>query len=261
VASGSDHFVLLESENPDPAGPVLVDSGAAAQIRKDEAQGLLDQARSSAGAGDYERALGLLEDISSDYADVSSVCAAAKREADNCRLKLGEALYEKARDAVERTKDFTAALRWLDMIEKEYARGGKLQEKAEKLRETTLAALDKNRNELRYQTLLTNMGKALDRGDLPQAEKLLADLKALVAEGFEPSEGGGGSQQAEAYYAGRLADAQAKFSIDKKVLESHLKQGNYEQAREKVEEIKERFPEHPEIAELEDLLAAEPAGP
>jgi hypothetical protein len=255
-------FLVVEAANPDAPGPELVDEGAAAEARVAEAKSLLERARGLMDDKDYDRAQLNLQKIIADYSQLEGIRAEAEQQMAACRRKMAEALYEKARVAVEQRKDFSAALRWLDMVEEEFSDIEGVVARAKQLRETTQAELEKNRSQLRYQNLLTSAGTALQQGNLPQAEQALNELRQLVQTGLEGVEGTPAPSEVLAEYTARLNDIREKFEIDRKVLESHLKQQSYERAREKLQQMKEKYPAHPEMEELEkSVQPGEQAGP
>lgn len=256
------HFLVREAADPHGEGPVLVDTTVAQEVKRSEVRELLAQGRGLMTEGQYEKAFALLQDAAGRYPELTDLTDEAAREVAKCRGYMAEGLYQKARDAAEDEQDFTAALRWLDMLENEFSEmeAGegvrRVLQKAKELRVTTAEGLQRHRDLLQYRTVLKDLDAALSRGNLPRAEELLADLHQFSRKGLEPEADLPPPADALQDYAEKIGTALAGYEIDKKVLESHLKQGNYEQARVKFREIKETFPQHPDIDKLEELVSA-----
>ncbi|MHC4479525.1 MAG: tetratricopeptide repeat protein [Planctomycetota bacterium] len=249
-------FLLVEADDPEGPAPELVDDGASRELRIKEAEALLERALALMKRGEYERAFTTFQEVKAGYADLAAVSEEAERSAAECRNMLAEALYEKAQEAYEKKEDYGEALKLLDRIRDEYPDADSVVRKAAQLRRATEYALSRSRAQLRYETLLGDLKAALDEGNLPRAEELLGELGRISREGLEPRAGSPSPAQALLDYGKQLEKGKGRYEIDKKVLESHLRQDNHEQAREKLEQMRQRFPRHPEMSELEKLVAS-----
>lgn len=246
----SGTLLVVPAADPSLEGPLLVDLSGTEEAEKAEIRQLLDQGKEQMKSGDYEKALSTLEDARTKYPELRDLCNEASRQEADCRRQYAAKLYDQAQQAVERDKDFTTAQRLLDRIEGDFADIDEVVKKAKALRGTFDKALAEHRKQLQYAALLKDLPAALEIGDLPRAGQLVSDLRKLSEEGLKPDTGSVLPAAALAEYDKKLQDAEGKYAVDKQVLESFLKAGNYDQAREKLRQMKERFPGHPDIQGL-----------
>lgn len=251
AAKAAHPLLLREAEGACEQGPVLVEQhGEEERLQKAEAA--LERARDQADGGRYEDAVDALENVLEQYPDLTEATRQAREEMRRYRRKLGEQLYERAERALEEEQDFARTLSLLDRLVQECA-GTSAAERAPELRERAQAALERFRRRASYQALLDQIEKALETGNLPEAESKLEEL-AGYSEDFEAPEGMPEPAAAYRGLSGELKSARDKYRVDRQVLESFLKQGNIERAREKLQQIEEEFPRHPENTELERLV-------
>jgi len=247
-------LLVVPAADPSLEGPLLVDVSGTEEAEKGEIRGLLDQGKELMKNADYEKALSTLEEARTKYPELRDLCNEASRLAADCRRLFAAKLYDQAQQAVERGKDFTTAQRLLDRIEGDFADVEEVMKKAKVLRATAEKALAEYRKQLQYAALLKDLPGALEIGDLPRAEQLVGELRKFSEEALKPEGGLTPPAAALAEYDKKLQDAQGKYDVDKKVLESFLKEGNYEQARVKLGQMRERFSGHPEIEGLAKQL-------
>ena len=255
-AKYTSEFLLVEAADPDGNGPVLVDSSANLDAQRADLERLMEEARGLRGAQEDEKAMALLQKAVERYPDLGERTTEALKQLAECRKKIANDYYEKARRAAEQDNDYALAMRHLDTIERDYADIGDVVRRAGDLRKTAQAALDERRAQTRYETILTNLAAAVQVGNLPQADELMAELKRLKDKNFQPKGDLQSPEAAIAQYEKQIRTAQQSYDGDKRILEVHLKQGHMEQARQKLSQIKQRFPGHPEISELEESVTA-----
>ena len=252
----ASRFILVPASDPQIEGPLLVDRRSEQEARRKEALTLLEQGRALMQKQDYERALTVLTEAATKYPGVEDLSAEAGREAASCRALLAKAYCDKARRALEEEKDFAAATKWLDTVEKDFGDVTDVRDRVRQLRQATTEALAVHREQMRYQSLLSDLDAALTHGNLPRAEELLATLETFSDRDFALGEGVPAPRAALRDYGHRLNDVTTQFQVDTQVLEAHLKRRNLEQARAKLQEMKKAFPEHPGMEELTQKVAA-----
>ena len=249
----ADSFHLMEAAEPDGEGPLLVDASATEQGRRDEVQALLNLGRTLVNEQQYDKALPVFEDAAARYPELTALCAEADVEAGRCRKRMAQDILAKAERAADQG-DYTTAMRWLDDIEADHADVADVMAAALTLRRTTQKDLEKSRAVGTYLTLLADAESHMDKGDLPAVRRDIEEIgkidkSKLLPEGYEPS-----PQVALADLTGRLKKQQSRYSIDRTVFDSQMKQADHEAARRTLEAIKRRFPEHPAIGSLEKQL-------
>lgn len=249
-------LTLEEAADPNAPEPVLVDRSGADEGKRQEVRTLIEAGRDLVKRGENEKALGVLQEAGSRYPELTDVCAEAGRELAECRKRVAAKLYEDARTAADQDKDFTTALRLLDRIEKEFSDADETARKARDLRRVVQQKVGENRAQAQYEMLLADLKAALGEGNLPQAEQMVAGLRQFTEQQFEPPAGLPAPSDALAEYEKQVQDAVNAYDVDRKVLESYVKQGKQEDARTKLDQIKERFPAHPDLAKLEELVKA-----
>lgn len=260
-AKYAGQFLLVPAADPEAEGPVLVDTTGSEEAQKADVRAQLDAARELTKKGQYEDALAALEAAQGKYPDLKDLNDEMGGEIAQCRRQLADKLYQDARKAVDQNADFTTALRLVDRIEREFAEVDDVVKKAQALAQDAQKARSAQLAQARYEALLTDLPAAIDQGNLPRAEQLVGDLEQFKATGFAPQGGLVKPEAALADYSKKLADAQGRYDVDKKVLESFLKQQDYEQARAKLDQMHQRFPSHPELGELaKQVPPATPAG-
>jgi chromosome segregation ATPase len=203
-----------------------------------------------------EKAAGILQEVGIRYPDLSDVCRQAERVLTQCRRKLADALYERAERAAKERKDFSAALGSLDKLEADFPDFADVLQKAKDLRAATQQSLDKYRAQTRYRALVADVTVALQGGSVPRTRELLSELEGLIQKGIEPEADLPVPQDAWQGYQTRLKALEARYDVDRKVFEAHLKQGNVQEARAKLDEMRGRYPLDPGAEELEKMLPA-----
>jgi len=252
----SSDLKLEEAADPSATEPVLVDTSSADEGKRQEVRGLLNVGRNLMKRGEHEKALVIFEEAGGRYPELTDVCAEAGRELSECRKVVAGRLYEDARVAVERDKDFTTALRLLDRLEEEFSGAEEAVRKSRELRRAVQQELGEHRAQAQYETVLADLKAALDEGNLPEADRIVGELRQLAQQEFQPTGGLPAPAAALADYERQLQDAANAYEVDRKVLESYLKQGKQEDARAKLDEMKGKFPAHPDIAQLEEEVKA-----
>lgn len=247
-------FRLLEAAGPAGEGAALVDQRGTPETLKKQADSLLADARRLMDEGDYEKALAELQKIIKDYGDVAGNLAEVTTMEQKCQQLAARALYDQARQAYEQQKDYAVALQLLGKVENGFPDAGQVLQDARKLRPTVETAQRNQERQIHYQSLIQRIEAALDQGNLPLVEGMLAELEQFKSEALQPNGGLPAPAQAAQDYAAKLKDAQIRFDVDRKIVESHLKQGNLEQAREKLKQMQERFAAHPQIGQLEEAV-------
>ena len=252
----ADSFHLMEAAEPDGEGPLLVDASATEQGRRDELQALLNLGRILVKEHQYDKALPVFKDAGSRYPELTVLKAEADVEAARCRKQMARDILAKAQRAADQ-QDYTTAMRWLEDIETDHADVADVLAEARALRRTTERDLEKSRTEGTYLTLLADADAHMEQGDLPAVRRDVEEISkidkgGLLPEGYDPS-----PQDALADLTRRLQKLESRYSIDRTVFDSQLKQANREAARRTLAAIKKRFPEHPEIEALEQQLGPE----
>lgn len=255
-AKYNSSFLLVEAVDPAIEGPLLVDGSVRQEAKRAEVQSMLDEGQALMAAGDYEKAFPVLRRAAELYPEINDLSAEAAGQAAACRQNLAARRYEQAVRAVEQDKDYSLALHHLDTLDSEFADVQSVIRQGTDLRRVVDAALEERRCQTRYASALTDLPASLAGGDLPRADQLLGELKLLKDQGFKPEGDEQGIEKAIADYQEKVREVRKAYDSDKMVLESYLRQGDLAQAQEKLQQIKEKFPAHPEVAQLEASLAA-----
>lgn len=248
-------FHLSKAADADCEGPILVSAEA---MRMTEARWLLDRAYTLMAEGEHERALALLREITAGYPDLAEIGSDAGQEAEQCREIIADKLLLDARAAFEEDGDRELALKLLSRIEMQpdYEDDEEVMQRVAQLR----MAVQRDIGQAEYDELLRDIKEALAKGHLPAVEGLLTNLEQLSERGFEPGSGQPVPAEALRSYRAQLRASQSDFELDTKVLQAHLEQGKYAEARAKLQEIKQEFPAHPGIEQLEKLVPAAEGG-
>ncbi len=239
----ADEFRLSPVADENCEGPVLASPLTAEKTQQDEAQWLLDKSRALMAVGEYERALALLREIVAGYSAVEKVARDARRELGTCGKAIGENLLGRGQAAFE-AGNYDVAQKELTRIEllAECASNEQVMQGVKGLRQS----IEKAVRESDYTQQVDRLDQALAQGDVPEAERLLAEL----------TDGDyGASPEVLGDYERRLQDVRSDFDLSKKVLLAHVEQGKNAEAVAKLQEIKGKFPAHPEIKRLEELVA------
>lgn len=250
----SGSFRLVESAGACGGGPELVDSSDTPEMRQKEAENLLERARKLGEAGDHQKALAELDQVVKQYADLTNVVTEATVLSGQYRQAAASSLYNAAEQAYRRDKQYGIAMDLLDQLERDYAEVEEVLRKAAQLRPSIEADRGRHEEQSRYEALLKDVEAALANGNLPLAAEKVQEFKRFEAAGFEPEGNVLAPAAAVRQLSGRLRNDENKYDLDKAVLESHLKKNDLAQARGKLRQMKERFPAHPGIAELEEQV-------
>jgi len=249
-AEFNSRLLLVEAADSSCDRPMLVQQPSSEEVRKQQAQALIAQAKTLEAAHQYAQALDVLNQVLVDYGDLATVAAEATTAANRCRDLAANDLYERARLALESDKDYAEALRLLDQLENDYPRATDTREKARALRKKAEVELEEYRQKVRYQATIEELDAALKDGRLSLAEEKLEELRALFVEGVTPPNGAA-AEQVFNDYSRRVKTAQSNFQILKQAMELFLTRGDLVSAREKLDQIRQKYPANPELTELE----------
>jgi len=240
----ADEFRLTTSANVDCDGPVLARPLTAEQEQQEEARWLLDKSRSLMAVGEYERALALLREIVAGYSTADNVVKDARRELTTCSKAIAENLLSRAQAALE-NGDQDAADAALTRIElqEECAGDKQTMQRVADLRHSIQEAM----RESDYTRQEGRVKQALAQGNVPAAEESLVEL---VHGDY------GASAEVIRGYERQIQDLRSDFDLARKVLLAHVEQGKNAEARSKLKEIRDKFPGHPKLQELEELVPA-----
>ena len=248
---GAGKLVVVGASDPQCAEPYLVAQPDSAQVRKKEADDMLTRARALAKAGQYEQSLSVLDDLVSNYADVSGTASQAAVEQANTRENMAQNLYDRAKTALEHDEDFTTALQLLDELNQQAPPTSPVRTKAAILRQQAKDALESNRVKAQYEALTDAIDAALARGDLPKAQEKQDALVAFSKQGIQVEGATVQPQQAAGDYARKVKSAVNDFNIKKQALDFFLKRGQLKDAQDQLADMKEKYPEHPDMPDLE----------
>ena len=176
-------LILAEASDPKCTEPYLVGASDSQQTRKKDADDMLTRAKGLAQAGQYEQALSVFDDLVNNYADQTTTSAQAAVEQTKTRESFGQSLYDRAKGALERDKNFSEALRLLDELDKQAPPTSAVREKASTLRTQAQAALEKHRLRVQFDALTAALDDALKTGDLPKAKDKQAELEQFAQPG------------------------------------------------------------------------------
>jgi Flp pilus assembly protein CpaB len=253
-------FMLIEATDPSGGGPLLVAASVRQEAQRKEIQADLDDAAALMATGDYEKALPVLRRAAGLYPEITDLSSQATKQIAACREQLATRRYDQAEHAVDQG-DYAGALLVLDTINKEFSDVQSVVKKAAALRQRADDARQKNLSQVRYEAAVKELEDCLAGGDLPRASQLVAELKQLQDEGFKPQDETQDLAAIVADYDKKVRDTGQAYDNDRMILESFLRQGNVAAARTKLEQIKEKFPRHPDLAELAAKVPAENANP
>jgi hypothetical protein len=253
-------FRLVEAADPKGEGPVLVDQSLLPEARKKQAQQLLDHARQLADTGEPEKALGELDQLLKQYGDVGNFSAQAAALSEKCQQAAADSLLASARQAFDERKDCATTLMLLDKIESAYPQAVQAIAKARQMRPAVEQAQRQSDRLASYSKLIEQIQEALTQGNLPLAEQRVAELDAYSKDTFPDLGGKPAPADAKQLFEEQLKNGQQKYDLDAKIVESLLAQRNLAQAQEKVQQMKERFPAHPQLPALEERVKKATSG-
>ncbi len=202
--------------------------------------------------------------MTEQYEDLPKVVSKAADARKQCLQQMADQLLARARSAVER-KDYGEALLLLEQIESEcpMAWGS---ERVQKVYSAAQQGSEQEQRLAQFRELSGQVQSALKVGNLPEAEQHLTQMSQILEDGLAAAPNG--SDPAEVYQAlgDQLEEAKADYRLNnRQVLESFLKRGEYERAREKLRQILQDYPEHPANEELRSMVeqaeTAEPTEP
>jgi len=224
-------------------------TGQSAPINESEARTAIDEMRTRKK---------MLESVTidADQGRFAEVCAAlAKCEEVKLLQSAQQSLFDvilKEADTASRAKNYDAALAALarfDAASAAFARATALRKRVEKLVSTRAHQDD-------YTSLLRDTPLALESGNLPRVEELLARIQMFALEQFVPDS----AEQrkpatAHADYAKQLATRQTAFEKDVAHFNKMIDRKILDLARKTLASIRKKFPEHPDIkSKLEPKL-------
>lgn len=254
IGADKSHDLLLRpAAGTHPDGPVLVNALDKEMVREEEAKGLLAEARELAKEQEYRQALEKLNSIVDEYGDFTKIALEASKLTGDVRARFANSLFKQAETALDEREDFTRTLSLLDRIERECPETG-IEERIAALRARAEESLEEHRRVARFEAMRQETRDAIERGDLPAAEQKLKELEKLAADVSQTEEGQPTLQHVCAQLQKELKDSRGKYRLDRRVVETLLGEGQLERAQDKVEEIRERFPDHPDNASLQRLV-------
>ncbi|NLW50398.1 MAG: hypothetical protein GXY85_06085 [Candidatus Brocadiaceae bacterium] len=250
-------FMLMPATDPTIEGPLLVDATVQEEAMRAEIRELLVRGGALMAAGDYEGAHSAFRQAAELHPSVGDLSKQAAEQAAQCRQKLAMGRYEQARRALEEDKDYTLVLHHLDTIANEFGDVQSVITQASELRRRTEEARSRALVQDRYANAVRQLEDSLKDGNLPRARELLADLKQLQEQGVR-SDGATEDLATEvAGYERRVREAAQAFESDRMVLESFVRQQKLPEARDRLRQMKQKFPRHPDLPRLEASVPAE----
>ena len=117
--------------------------------------------------------------------------------------------------------------------------------------------IDKSRAQGTYLSLLDDVDAHLKDGNLPAAEQGMGRIGKIAKDGLLSPDCDPLPQDALAAFTRRFETKKDRYSIHRTVFDSQLRQGNTEAARRTLDGIRNRFPAHPDISELEQQVGAD----
>jgi hypothetical protein len=257
---GGGKLVVVEAGDPQCTEPYLVEQQDSAAARKKTADDMVAHAKTLEQAGQYEQALSILDDVVNNFADVSTTAGQAAVEQTKAKEGLAQSLYDRAGAALTRDQDFTGALRLLDELDQQASATSPLRQKAGDLRRQATAALEQHRQAAQYQALIAAIDDALAKGDLPEAQKKLDELTEFSKQAGQIQDAQTQPKDAVESYGKKVKAAVNDFSIKKQALKYFLDQGKPQEAQGQLDDLKKRYPAHPDLPALEETVAAAAAG-
>jgi len=209
----------------------------------------LELAQSHMQAGRHEEALVILEEI--NEADLEPEQERLHSEAtEKCRNVLSGRAYEEARAAL----DGGEYERCISISKALAARYPAMGQRAVELQAVAEEALEAQRKGTAYSEAISALEGALEVGNLPEAEKLLEAFKTDYS-GYEAPEGLDGPEEYTSQFKDALADKERKFKLMKQVFQALAgRQETMDNAVEQYREMKEEYPEHPEVEAIGQKL-------
>ncbi len=254
IAADKSHELLLRpAAGPCGNGPVLVNAYQQEQVRRQEAGDLLAAARQLIEEGEYEDALSTLERAVSQYGELGEVTEQAPTLAVEARAGLAASLLRDAETALNEDADFSRTMSLLDRIERECPEHG-LDERVADLRARAERALQDHRRAARFTSARREVEQAIARGRLPQAEEKLRELESFEGGPFQTEQGEVSPEEVYRQLRRRLHEAGSRYRLDRQVVETFVNDGQFERARQKIGQMKEQFPDHPQNPQLERLI-------
>ncbi|MFO8006382.1 MAG: tetratricopeptide repeat protein [Candidatus Brocadiia bacterium] len=253
-------FRLLEAAGPCGDQPVLVEQESQEVIRTREAERMLAEAGEAMASGRHEDALSIMDKVTEQYEDLPKVVAKAAEARQECLQQMADQLLARARSAVER-EEFQEALSLLEEIESDCPMAWS-SDKVQKVYSAAQQGSDQKQRLAEFRDLSGQMQAALKVGNLPAAKQRLAEAGQVLEQGLNAAPNGTDPAQVYQTLGRQLEQAEADYRLNnRQVLESFLKRGEYDRAREKLRQIREEYPEHPANEELEAMVEqAESAG-
>jgi tetratricopeptide (TPR) repeat protein len=253
-------FRLLEAAGPCGDQPVLVEQESQEVIRTREAERMLAEAGEAIASGRHEDALSIMDKVTEQYEDLPKVVAKAAEARQECLQQMADQLLARARSAVER-EEFQEALSLLEEIESDCPMAWS-SDKVQKVYSAAQQGSDQKQRLAQFRDLSGQMQAALKVGNLPAAKQRLAEAGQVLEQGLNAAPNGTDPAQVYQTLGRQLEQAEADYRLNnRQVLESFLKRGEYDRAREKLRQIRQEYPEHPANEELEEMVEeAESAG-
>lgn len=224
--------------------PVLVSELSTAKTKA--AGKLLENGASLVAQGDFEKALKRFKTLTEKYPDQAPAVQEANRWLGTCRRLLAEQLYVEAQAALIE-EDYAGCQRLVQSLQQKYSQATDVLARAEELQKMA----EQRGQHQQYISLLDDIRKSLDGGNLPRAQKLLEErlLKEFVETGYKAQDNVLPPQQALNTFRDELRRRQSVFSRDQRVYDALRRSGNGVGAARKFQEMAQRFPDHPFVTE------------
>jgi len=252
-AEKSHELLLRPAAGVHADAPVLVNALDKEKVREEEAKELLTSAKEMSKEGEYQQCLDNLNTIVDEYGEFTEIALEASKLARRARTGFAQSMLGQAETALDDSADFSRTLALLDRIERDCPDSG-MEEEIAALRARAEQALQQHRRVARFQAIRHEIADAIERGDLPAAEEILKQIEEFEAGVLQTDEGEISAEAVCRELQKELKDAAGEYELDRQVVKMLLDEGQLERAREKVEQIKEEFPEHPDNASLEQLV-------
>ena len=241
-ASDSGRLKVFPCEKECAGGPVLTSELAGAKGRA--AGDLLKKGTQQVGEGSIEEAIKTFQTVTQDYSGVAPAVEKANTWLDMCQTMLAERVYLQAQEAFI-NGDYATTDQLVETLVNEHPEAGETLEKAKELQEVA----QRKAKQSDYEKLLADIRNSLNSGNFPQTEKLLKEelqTKFVEAE-FKPDKSTMPPQQAMQRYMSDLERGKRAFDNAIRIFKTLRRTGNVQRARQKYQEITQRFPQHPYV--------------
>jgi len=214
-----------------------------AQRAYEVAEALYDNEQYSAALLSYQK-------LAAEYAGLPEAQKAQQRMAE-CQKEMAQQQINEIRVALQR-EEYQRVVELAEDIKKAYPGMDAVVEESQQLAEQASKALELRRREKQYREFCSGLDEMVKGGNLPGARTMLKDLdnwKGYVPGGAlkTPEEV---KQQTEAVIKGK----EMEFTKDMRVYQYYVAAADKQKAVDKIKEIKEGFPQHPDVLKAETEL-------